>query len=227
MWFRLPQHQRLPERALYKSLETLNALLGATAEREDLRLAGPHAVAAGNEGGCGDGLCGGRRKGEPEQSRFSLKGAVLLYFRSRFFMTRPIQLNPCAICSTRPGRRLCFALASICKSAVRTRLSSPFVKVLAESSNTDHTPFAPDQAAQERSQRQTQALLIRNLFKRPKLVPLRCLYLMFARHVCSRPTSETPAIVDELIASGETSFHRHHEPSSTICNGAGMKRSIA
>jgi predicted O-linked N-acetylglucosamine transferase (SPINDLY family) len=192
-----------------KSLETLNALLETQQDAKTYALLARTLLQLGMKADAAMAFAVAGEKAGQSGSEFSRK-AALLYFEVGNH-DEAIRLGLRHMLNQSLDAELAYALASIYKKRGQEELLSPFVKVLAESSNSDHTLLAIRLLKNDPSD-ETQALLIRNLFKRfPKLVPLRFLYLMFARHVSDLTSIKLhKQIIDELIASGQTAF-LHHE----------------
>ena len=191
-----------------KSLETLNALLETQQDSKVYVLLARTLLQLNMKADAAMAFALAGEKAGPSGTEFSRK-AALLYFEVGNH-DEAIRLGLRHMLNHSLDAEIAYALASIYKARGQEELLSPFVKILAESSNADHTMLAVRLIKNDPAD-ESQAFLVRNLFKRyPKLIPLRFLYLTFSRHVSDLTAVRLhQPVIDELLANGQTQFLSH------------------
>ncbi len=198
-----------------KSLETLNVLLETRQDAKTYALLARTLLQLGMKADAALAFALAGERAGPSGVEFARKAALLHFEVGNH--DEAIRLGLRHMLDHSLDAELAYALASIYKRRGQEELLKPFVKVLAESSNPDHTLLAIKLLKND-AKDETQALLVRNLFKRfPELVPLRFLYLMFSRHVCDLTGIKLhKQVIDQLLASGHTAFLRHESEFNNL-----------
>jgi predicted O-linked N-acetylglucosamine transferase (SPINDLY family) len=191
-----------------KSLETLNSLLETQQDAKIYVLLGRTLQQLGMKADAAMAFTLAGEKAGPSGAEFSRKAAILHFEAGNEDDAQRLALRYMLQHSL--DAEIAFVLASIYQKRGQDELLGPFCKILAESSNLDHTRLAVRMLRNNPSD-ESQAFLARNLFKRfPKLIQFRLLYLMFSRDVAdlSAIALHKPA-VDELLKKGEKDFLKH------------------
>jgi predicted O-linked N-acetylglucosamine transferase (SPINDLY family) len=191
-----------------KSLETLNSLLETQKDAKVYVLLGRTLQQLGMKADAAMAFSLAGEKAGASGAEFSRKAALLHFEAGNEDDAQRLGLR--YMLQHGLDAEIAYMLASIYLQRGQDELLSPFCKVLAESSNLDHTRLAVRMLRNNPSD-VSQAFLARNLFKRfPKLIQFRLLYLMFSRDVSdlSAIALHKPA-VDELVKQGERDFLKH------------------
>jgi tetratricopeptide (TPR) repeat protein len=191
-----------------RSLETLNALLETQQEPKTYALLARTLQQLGMKGDAAQAYAVAAEKAGQNGAEFTRK-AALLHFEAGN-ETEALHLGLRYMLHTKLDAEIAYVLASIYRKQGRDDLLSPFCKVLAESSNIEHTRLAVLLLRNNPSD-QSQAFLARNLFKRfPKAIQFRLLFLMFSRDVCDlHAVRLNKPVIDDMVAKGDFDFLEH------------------
>ncbi len=188
-----------------RSLETLNTLLETQQDAKIYALLGRTLLQLGMKGDAALAYALAGDKAGESGVEFSRKAALLHFEVGN--EDDALRLGLRHMMNHSLDAEIAYALASIYMKRGNNDLLSPFAKVLAESSNIDHTILAVRMLRTNPSD-ESQAFLARNLFKRfPNHIRFRLLYLIFSRHVSDLNTIRLhKPFIDKLLEKGETDF---------------------
>ncbi|MFK0331173.1 glycosyl transferase [Rhizobium sp. NPDC090275] len=188
-----------------RSLATLNTLLETQQDAKTYALLGRTLVQLGMKGDAALAYALAGDKAGDSGAEFSRK-AALLHFEAGN-ENEALRLGLRHMMNRSLDAEIAYVLASIYLKRGKDELLSPFSKVLAESSNIEHTLLAVRMLRTNPSD-EAQAFLARSLFKRfPHHLRFRLLYLIFSRHISdlNAITLHKP-LLDKLLAKGEREF---------------------
>jgi predicted O-linked N-acetylglucosamine transferase (SPINDLY family) len=191
-----------------RSLETLNTLLETQQDAKTYALLGRTLAQLGMKADAAMAYSLAGDKAGESGAEFSRKAAILHFEVGN--EDNALRLGLRHMMNQSLDAEIAYVLGSIYLKRNQHDLLTPFIKVLAESSNMDHTMLAVRMLRNNPSD-QSQAFLTRSLFKRfPKLIQFRLLYLVFSRDVCdlNAVTLHKP-VVDGLLEKGETAFLKY------------------